>query len=128
MVFPISFQKDFLEMMWRITFVDKMPLVKEMTIEQFKILVMMVIPLNCNIQFGKLLEMFGKCFQIQWSYCRTLIKIETMKNGNFYSIIFNWDSFYATLDSHYRHGVNRKRWNAYKRPVQKESKKKKCLL
>ena len=43
--------------------VDNVPLVKHVTLQQFEILVIMIIPLNCNIQLDQLLEMFGDLLQ-----------------------------------------------------------------
>ena len=54
MVFPLFFQKDFLKMIYRITLIENLTLVEDVTIQQFEILT----PLNYNIQLDKLLKMF----------------------------------------------------------------------
>ena len=63
MVFPVFFQKDFPKMMYRITSVDKVPLVEDMTIQQFEIWIIMIIQLNYHIKLSQLLEMFGNTLQ-----------------------------------------------------------------
>ena len=88
MVFPVFFQKDFPKMMYRITSVDNVPLVEDMTIQQFEIWIIMIIQLNCHIQLspipGNVWEYNSKSNII---ITEPLPK-KTMNNSGFYSICY----------------------------------------
>ena len=61
MVFPIFSEEDFYNMIDNS--VDNVLLVEDVTAHQFKILFVIIIPLNCNIWLEHILKMFEKSFQ-----------------------------------------------------------------
>ena len=88
MVFPVFFQKDFPKMMYRITSVDNVPLVEDMTIQQFEIWIIMIIQLNCHIQLSQFLEMFGNTLQNPIQLLQSPYQKKTMNNSGFHSICY----------------------------------------